>query len=425
MLLLEPSRRARKVPGSFDRCVPLVQTLALVPQLCERYGITRIADITHLDRIGIPVMSAIVPESPDTISVYNGKGTTREGAVAGAVMEAVERQIAAAPRVPAFLCDAGVVLKVIDPSGCHEFRHGMTLPVVRGVELLSGNPIDVPLALVQCPWRGERVIFGDSSNGLAAGNTVTEAVYHAVCELLERHVWAVAHALGYLRPRAIVSRFTGSAAAIAGFVDDPIASDIELPTVSAAVNALVEQIRRAGLTVRLRAFDLRPFPILLVATIADDAGGPSAAHSGLGCSWSPEHAAIRALTEAAQARAGDFHATREDLCGHDAPSIPRYGIRRTFGVPSRRWFYDAPAPVRALDSFVDRSSNDIARDVERLADALREADAGPLAIVDLSPAGLPLHVVRAVAPRLESPASGGRFGPTVRGILDLVTAPGS
>jgi YcaO-like protein with predicted kinase domain len=425
VLSLERSRPAQKVPGSFDRCVPLVQTLALVPQLRERYGITRIADITHLDRIRIPVMSAIVPDSPDTISVYNGKGTTREGAVAGAVMEAVERQIAAAPRVPTFLRDAGVVLEAIDPSGRHELRHGMTLPVVRGVDLLSGNPIDVPLALVQCPWRGERVIFGDSSNGLAAGNTATEAVYHAVCELLERHVWAVAHALGYLRPRAIVSRFTGSAVAIAGFVDDPIASDIELPTVSAAVNELVEQIRHARLTVRLRAFDLQPFPILLVATIADEAGGPSAAHTGLGCSWSPEHAAIRALTEAAQARVGDFLAAREDLCRHDAASIPPYGIRRTFGVPSRRWFYDAPAPARALDSFVDRSTDDIARDVERLAVALREANAGPVAVVDLSPGGIPLHVVRAVAPRLESPASGGRFGPTVRGILDLVTPLGS
>ena len=176
-----------------------------------------------------------------------------------------------------------------------------------------------------------------------------------------------------------------------------------------------------GLTLRLRAFDLRPFPILLVATIADEAGGPSAAHSGVGCSWSPEHAAIRALTEAAQARVGDFLAAREDLCRHDAKSIPPYGIRRTFGVPSRRWFYDAPAPARALDSFVDRSTDDIARDVERLAAALREANAGPVAVVDLSPGGIPLHVIRAVAPRLESPASGGRFGPTVRGILDLVT----
>lgn len=425
MLSLERSRPARKVAGSFDRSVPIAQTLALVPQLRERYGITRVADITHLDRIGIPVTSAVVPDSSDTISVYNGKGTTREAAVAGAVIEAVERQIAAAPRVPTFVGDAGAVLEAIDPSGYHEFRQGITLPVVRGVDLLSGNPIHVPLALVQCPWQGERVIFGPSSNGLAAGNTLTEAVYHAVCELVERHLWAVAHALGYLRPRAIVSRFTGSTAAIAGFVDDPIASEVELPTVSSAVNELVERIRHAGLTVRLRAFELRPFPVLLVATIADHGGGPSAAHTGVGCSWSPEHAAIRALTEAAQARAGDFLAAREDLCRHDAASIPPYGIRRTFGVPSRRWFYDAPAPARALESFADRSTDDIACDVERLAVALREANAGPVAVVDLSPGEIPVYVVRAVAPGLESPASGGRHGPTVRGILDLVTPPGA
>ncbi len=403
--------------------MPVEQTLALIPQLRERFGITRIADITHLDRIGIPVMSAIAPGSPDVISVYNGKGPTRESALAGAVMEAVERQVAAAPRLPAFVRDAKTVLAAIDPGGHWPPPPAEEIVCVAGTDLLTGDALDVPLALVQCPWHGERVIFGDSSNGLASGNTYAEAVYHAVTELAERHLWAVGHARGYLRPRAIVSRFTGGTGSIPGFIDDPIASDIEVPSGFAMVDALIDRIRSAGLSCRLRALEVDPFPLLVLATIADHAGGESAAHSGAGCSLSPEHAAIRALTEAAQARASDFLGAREDLCRHDDANVPDYGIRRTFGVPSGRWFYDAPAPARALSSFADRSTSDVALDVGVLVAALRAANAGPVALVDLSPTDLPLYVVRAVAPRLETPASGNTYGPAVRAILNLVPVP--
>ena len=67
-----------------------------------RYGITRVADTTHLDRTGIPTYSAMVPGSPDVLGVYNGKGITRESAIASAVMEAAERQIAARVELPIF-----------------------------------------------------------------------------------------------------------------------------------------------------------------------------------------------------------------------------------------------------------------------------------------------------------------------------------
>jgi ribosomal protein S12 methylthiotransferase accessory factor len=353
------------------------------------------------------------------MSIYNGKGTTRESALAGAVMEAVERQAAAVPSLPVFMRDLETTLDAIDSGGREHSRQGEPVEVVAGFDLLSGDAIDVPLALVQFPWPGEPVIFGDSTNGLAAGNSVAEAVYHAVCELLERHLFAVAHARGHLRPRAIVSRFANGASSVPIFFDDPAAIEIELPTGSDAVDALVERIQRAGLALRLRAFDWEPFPILILATIADHAGGAAAAHTGYGCSWSPEHAAIRALTEAAQSRAADFLAAREDLCRHDEPHLPRYGARRGFGVPFGLWYYDAPAPRYALRSFTDRSTNDVAGDVALLVGALRQAGSGPVAIVDLSPEDIPVHVVRAVAPALESPVSRGRYGPTVRDILNL------
>ena len=50
------------------------------------------ADITRLDRIGIPVFSSIRPEAETgAISVYNGKGLTEDQARVSAIMEGSER----------------------------------------------------------------------------------------------------------------------------------------------------------------------------------------------------------------------------------------------------------------------------------------------------------------------------------------------
>src|SRR5436190_12622018 len=52
-------------------------------------GVTRMADITGLDRTGIPCYSAVRP-SGVTLSVASGKGVTREAAAVSAAMEAIE-----------------------------------------------------------------------------------------------------------------------------------------------------------------------------------------------------------------------------------------------------------------------------------------------------------------------------------------------
>lgn len=58
-------------------------------------GVTRIASITDLDRVGIPVFSSIRPSSADgAISVYSGKGNTETQARISSMMEAFERCLA-------------------------------------------------------------------------------------------------------------------------------------------------------------------------------------------------------------------------------------------------------------------------------------------------------------------------------------------
>ena len=66
-------------------------TLTKIIPICIKIGVTRISDITFMDRLYIPNYSAILPGTEDIIWVYSGKGTTKSHAKAGALMEAIER----------------------------------------------------------------------------------------------------------------------------------------------------------------------------------------------------------------------------------------------------------------------------------------------------------------------------------------------
>ena len=59
----------------------------------ESLGVTRLANITGLDRVGIPVYAAVVPKSDGIISVYNGKGRRPIDAKVGALMEAIDDRL--------------------------------------------------------------------------------------------------------------------------------------------------------------------------------------------------------------------------------------------------------------------------------------------------------------------------------------------
>src|SRR3954470_14064746 len=71
------------------RSATLEQTWRRFSRLAKRAGITRIADLTGLDTLGIPVFAAIRPMGL-SLSTQQGKGTTREGARISALMESLE-----------------------------------------------------------------------------------------------------------------------------------------------------------------------------------------------------------------------------------------------------------------------------------------------------------------------------------------------
>src|SRR5918995_3479572 len=64
-------------------------TVERVAPLRARMGITRVANVTGLDRIGIPVVMVCRPNSR-SIAVSQGKGLDLDAAKASGVMEAIE-----------------------------------------------------------------------------------------------------------------------------------------------------------------------------------------------------------------------------------------------------------------------------------------------------------------------------------------------
>src|SRR5687768_18616303 len=80
---------AKRDLGGTVRYRDPADTLAWIRPLLPAFGITRIANVTGLDRIGIPVWMCIRPDAR-CLSVSQGKGVTDELAQISAIMESIE-----------------------------------------------------------------------------------------------------------------------------------------------------------------------------------------------------------------------------------------------------------------------------------------------------------------------------------------------
>ena len=71
------------------RAVAISETLAMLKPLLPRFGITRVANLTGLDRIGIPVVM-VVRWNSRSVVVLQDKELWLEGAKVSGLMEPIE-----------------------------------------------------------------------------------------------------------------------------------------------------------------------------------------------------------------------------------------------------------------------------------------------------------------------------------------------
>ncbi|HVQ91034.1 MAG TPA: YcaO-like family protein [Mycobacteriales bacterium] len=401
--------------GLHRECAP-EQTYERVRPHFRSVGITRVADITGLDRIGIPVYNAMVPRSNDVLSVFSGKGATPADAKTSAVMEAIERFAGALPlrptRVAAYddlVAAGGAVMRPgeLNLELRPQYRDELPIYWVPGYDLRTEETVLVPQgAVTYSVDPGAPACYRlATANGLASGNTLEEAVCHALCELIERDALTIAEILSSRLVNALATGQLGPArsAAQTAWLRE-LHPQIDPDALPPRATELLDRFRAAGVDVRLLsiASDLG-VPTVLAVSTEDNGPATSKAHTGIGTSPDAEVAVLRAITECAQSRAVDVQATREDF-EPPAADVPDFRLfaKRVSTVDKDAWPWRAAGEQVRLADLATHRSDDIVADIRFMLDRLRDRQLGRVVAVDVSPPGIPVRVARVLVPGLES-----------------------
>jgi YcaO-like protein with predicted kinase domain len=120
-----------------------------------RTGITRIANVTGLDRIGVPVVMVCRPNSR-SLAVSQGKGLTLDAAKASGVMEAIELYHAERIQLPLKLGSGRelaethrlIDLEALPQRTDSRFHPNLPMLWIEGRDLVTATPIWVPYEVV-------------------------------------------------------------------------------------------------------------------------------------------------------------------------------------------------------------------------------------------------------------------------------------
>src|SRR5262249_19284709 len=153
------------------------ETLERARPWMSEMGITRVANVTGLDYIGIPVTMVCRPNSR-SLAVSQGKGLTLDAAKASGLMESIELYHAERITLPLKFASYPEMLRthnvvdVVDLPFCinSRFRPNLSLLWIEGWDLISREGVWVPFEMVNVsavkpdlPGSG---CFISSSNGL-------------------------------------------------------------------------------------------------------------------------------------------------------------------------------------------------------------------------------------------------------------------
>jgi len=372
---------------------PLAETIEIAHPIARRLGVSRVVDVTKLDRIGIPVSVSIRPTAAQShLCVNAGKGLTPPEAVAGALLESIEFAFAepgASELMHEIATIRDVVLSFPQPfdirSLCPLWHTDLCpstpVAVIRVEHPDTGSFALLPAELVWMPTRGLPYtgMFGGSTSGLASGNSLLEASVHGLAELIERDTTA-------MNCVKLSSRL------------------VNLQTVPKHLSSLVELIHSAELDLFVRYTPaLGKLPYFEAYILEPTLSVPIAIAAGYGLHLDKSVAFTRAVTEAAQARLSHIHGGRDDIVRrHEmfASSAPE--AESAANMRLRKRITNADATIN-FESIVDhnRCCSDLSTAWTTLNDIIKNAGLCSPFVLPLTPESLPLQVVRVIAPGLE------------------------
>jgi ribosomal protein S12 methylthiotransferase accessory factor len=408
-------RRSPKVTGSRRFCTSMPQAYSIVKRLQPVIGITRVAMITGLRAIGIPNAQAFRPDGEWSSTVGSGKSESALGARVGAIMEEIEkwaqeqfarRDQSRTETVGSFKQVSRRANRAIDPATLdlpYDTCYAPDLEIAwyPCVDLVQGSSLLVPTAAVT-----HRRVFNDiyyssrggrktvTTNGLASGMMMAEAITHALCEYIERHAMVV---------DSVIDGNPGTPTRAHRRV-------LDLETVPRSTRRLVTKISSAGcrLFVRDITSDIKVSTFNATIFLPEGSIEGTLLHDGWrrASGWAahpdPETAVNMAIMEASQTIMTHVAGAREDLV------LKARSLGRHERTASRQWEavkaeMGRDVPRRAFSDVPGLSSNDAAEDVRWILNRLTEAGYNQALVIDYSTRRIsPVRVVRAIIPGLET-----------------------
>jgi YcaO-like protein with predicted kinase domain len=367
------------------------ETLESVRHLMPVMGITRIADITGLDTIGIPVTMVCRPNSR-SLAVSQGKALELTAAKVSGLMESIEGYHAEHITLPLKLAsyeelrythpvvDVRQLQRPIDSA----FDPSTPLLWIEGFDVLENDNVWLPYELIHLnytiPLPPGTGCFSGSSNGLASGNHLLEAISHGICEVIERD----SVALWCLKD-----------------ISDKQGSRVDLQSVDDSdCCEVIEKYGRAG--VQVAVWDITnqrlPVPAFLCFVLEnrEDSIRSLPPAIGSGCHPCSSVALLRALIEAAQSRLTFISGSRDDLSRADYERLRSVDVLRRV-----RLVLEIKGVPRSYRDVCTSENDDLVEDVCWELQVLRTSGFDRVIVVDLTKPEFGVVVVRVVIPGLQ------------------------
>jgi thioglycine synthase len=416
-ILLRSQKKLKGIVSS--RVKSVEETLSTILPVSSGIGITRLADITDMDVLGIPNFSAVLPGTEDYIWVYSGKGPTRLDAKASALMESIERYCSLPSSnqkkmIQGSYNDVSKVSKTLHPSDVVEpmlFEYDEEImDFLPGYDLLNEEQIMVPtpLALFRYSPKPPAVnpFAYHHTNGLASGNVLEEAICHSLCEVIERDATSLAELNASALPYNLLKTMTRYLSHN-GLEIDPIDSsefvddDSKFPDVDISnidfkpVSNLIKKFNDAKIPLIIKditsQIGIPTFNASSIEWITADYGYLAEGH---GTHPDARIALLRAITEVSQTRAANIQGARDDL--------RKISYGRTNSDEKKTWQFMKSKNYIQFSEVKSYVYDDILDDIKLILSRLKSNGLKQVIVVDLTNPQITIPVVRTIVPGLET-----------------------
>lgn len=404
-----------------SRVIPVENTLSHILELSKKIGLTRIADITYMDKLYIPNYSCVLPGTEDYIWVYSGKGPTKKHAKVSAIMESIERYSSLPTNYTRkFITGTFNELKesynLLHPDDLVEpltfdFQNDMLMDYVEGYDIINKENILVPAALALFRYTPNSPSLNPfafhHTNGLASGNVFEEAVCHALCEVIERDAISLAqlrasaipfHILSKIHHNLRIQGYHINSISKEQFIDDnSLYQDVKICQEDnfQPVTNLIKKFKKFNIRLIIKDIttDIKipTFNAACVEWISHDYGYLAEGH---GTHPDKRIAILRAITEVSQTRAANIQGARDDL------RKIHYNDNNT--DDKNAWQFMSSQRTINFSDIITYQNEDILDDIKLIIKFFKEVGLNKAIIVNLTNPKIKIPVVRAIVPGLET-----------------------